>query len=281
MKGSLSKQLHEEGAGAARTAARRASLPRAPENPAFFLDVDGTLLAIAETPHEVRPDPGIVELLERLHQAAGGAVALISGRPIEDLDRLFAPVTMPAAGQHGTERRDASGQLHRHAFGAGRLGNIRHRVRDIAARCPGTRVEDKGITVAVHYRQVPECEARLASELGPVVEEAGEEFRLQRGKMVFEIKPAGKDKGTAIAEFMREAPFCGRTPVFLGDDVTDEDGFSAVNAMGGQSIKVGGGPSAARWRLADVDAVRAWLEAHLRIARADGRRKRGSAGEQP
>lgn len=280
MKKPLAKQLHEGSAGAERSVAHCPGLPRVPANPSFFLDVDGTLLAIAETPHDVRPDSGVIELLERLHRAAGGAVALISGRPIADLDRLFAPARIPAAGQHGMERRDASGQLHRHTFGAGHLDEVQRKVREIAARRPGVLIEDKGITLAVHYRQVPECGARLESELRPVVEEAGEGFCLQPGKMVFEIKPAGKDKGTAIAEFMREAPFCGRTPVFLGDDVTDEDGFSAVNAMGGQSIKVGDGPSVARWRLADVDAVRAWIEAYLRAARAGRRREKGSTSEQ-
>lgn len=255
--------------------AHGAPVPRAPERPAFFLDVDGTLLAIAGTPHEVRPDAGIIGLLDRLHRAAGGAVALISGRPIADLDRLFAPVRMPVAGQHGIERRDASGHLHLHASGARHLDVVRRRVREIAARRPGVLFEDKGITVAVHYRQVPDCGPRLETELRAVVDEAGEEFRLQPGKMVFEIKPTGKDKGTAILEFMRETPFRGRVPVFLGDDVTDEDGFTVVNALGGQSIKVGDGQSVARWRLNDVESVRAWLDAYLQTARVSRRRGNG------
>jgi trehalose 6-phosphate phosphatase len=120
-------------------------------------------------------------------------------------------------------------------------------------------LEDKGLNVAVHYRLAPGYERELADEFGRLVAELGEDFELQAGKRVFELKPAGHSKGTAIAQFMREEPFRGRVPVFIGDDLTDESGFAAANELGGHSVKVGAGDSAATWRLPDPKAVRAWL----------------------
>lgn len=265
----MSEQAGREQVAAGRPDGDGSRVPRAPENPAFFLDVDGTLLHIAETPEGVASDPRLVRLLDNLCRAAGGAVALISGRPIEDIDRLFAPVRLPVAGQHGLERRDAAGGLHRHAFPEDEFEVMRRAIRGIAARHPDVRIEDKGLSVALHFRQAPTLGPQIERELGQLLAQAGEGFRLQPGKMVFEVKPAGKDKGTAIVEFMEEHPFCGRTPVFLGDDTTDEYGFTVVNAIGGQSIKVGAGPTGAQWRLPDVESVRTWLEecmAHIRAA---------------
>lgn len=236
-----------------------AALPGAQSNWAFFLDIDGTLLALAATPAGVTVDNGLKQTLRQLRTAAGGALALISGRRIGEVDRLFAPLRLPAAGQHGVERRDTSGVAHRHATPSSRFGEVRIRLAPLMARHRGLLVEEKGLTLAIHYRQVPSLGGYVHRLLREWVSSA-EDLRLQTGKMVVEILPAGNDKGIAIAEFMSERPFRGRIPVFLGDDVTDEYGFSVVNAMGGCSIKVGPGRSAARWRLPDVDAVRAWLE---------------------
>ena len=131
-------------------------------------------------------------------------------------------------------------------------------------------LEDKGLAAALHYRAAPQYKGEAEQLVEAIVAELGEAFSLQKGKMVFEIKPSGKDKGTVIEEFMREPPFAGRLPVFIGDDVTDEDGFRVVNDLGGHSIKVGDGDTLARWRLTDADAVLEWLSAYQTyLARAE------------
>lgn len=244
---------------AKRNRTKPAVLPGAQPNWAFFLDIDGTLLALAAAPAGVMVERELKQTLGRLHAAVGGAVALVSGRRIGEVDSLFAPLRLPTAGQHGVERRNRSGVMHRHAAPSHRLSEIKNRLAPLVARHPGLLLEEKGFTLAIHYRQVPGLGGHLHRLLRERVNSAAD-LRLQRGKMVLEIVPKGSDKGIAISEFMSESPFCGRIPVFLGDDVTDEFGFSVVNAMNGHSIKVGPGCSAARWRLPDVHAVRLWLE---------------------
>ncbi|HSD59805.1 MAG TPA: trehalose-phosphatase [Burkholderiales bacterium] len=234
-----------------------------PAASAFFLDVDGTLLAIATTPASVAVDPGLPRLLARLQAAVGGALALISGRAIAALDRLFPPLRLPAAGQHGAERRDSAGRHHVHAMDPRGLAEAREIARAFEASHAGVLTEDKGQSLAVHFRQAPEAEAALRARLESVVAASDGELALQPGKMVFEVKPAGRDKGTAIGEFMAEPPFRGRFPVFIGDDITDEYGFAVVNGLGGLSVKVGPGASCARYRLTGVVEVRDWLEAYL------------------
>jgi trehalose 6-phosphate phosphatase len=226
---------------------------------AFFLDVDGTLLGYADTPGDVRVDKALKQMLERLSVRAGGAMAVISGRSIAQIDLLFAPLRFPVAGQHGLERRDGHGTLRRYARASPRLQALKDRLIPVAARYPGIVLEDKGLTLAVHYRRAPRLGSYLHRLLRELVPE-GNDLVLQRGKMVLEIKPAGRDKGSTILDFMAEEPFCGRVPVFIGDDVTDEQGFQAVNTLGGHSVKVGPGRTAARWRFPDVRAVRAWLK---------------------
>ena len=241
-------------------------MPPFEKNWAFFLDLDGTLLEIAETPEEVDPGPQDVLLLGKLQRACGGALALISGRSLSRIDQLFSPLVLPAAGQHGVERRDAQGKRHRHRFPVSSLRPAAGGIRSFAARHQGLVFEDKGASVALHYRLAPQlaeaAQAAVREAAGPL----GEAVEVQNGKMVVELKPAGCDKGKAIDEFMREAPFSGRTPVFIGDDFTDEYGFRAINRLGGHSVKVGEGPSAARWRLESPAAARAWLQAWLEHA---------------
>jgi trehalose 6-phosphate phosphatase len=227
---------------------------------AFFLDVDGTLLEHKPSPEEVRAGRGLLQLLERLVDA-GGVVALISGRSVADLDRLFTPLALPTAGQHGAERRDAEGQLHRHAPPLELLGRAAGAIVRLTAAHQGLHLENKGMTLALHYRHAPQLEELARGEMRAIASALGDGFELQEGKYVLEIKPSGKDKGSAIAEFMTEAPFKGRLPVFLGDDLTDEAGFEVVNRLGGHTIKVGQGASRARWRLPDAAAVRNWLDA--------------------
>jgi trehalose 6-phosphate phosphatase len=236
------------------------SIPRYEPDWAFFLDIDGTLLEIAETPEAVQTDSADYRLLERLQAAAGGAVALISGRTLAMIDELFAPLKLPAAGQHGFARRDGAGRRRRHRFDAARLRPIAAGLEPFARAHPGIVFEDKGASVALHYRLAPELrEASHARALAAAALLPGE-LEVQPGKMVWEVKPVGAHKGMAIEEFMREAPFRGRRPVYLGDDLTDEDGFHVVNREGGHSIKVGAGETAARWRLADPAAARDWLD---------------------
>jgi trehalose 6-phosphate phosphatase len=241
-------------------------MPPFEKNWAFFLDLDGTLLEIAETPEEVDPGPQDVLLLGKLQHACDGALALISGRSLSRIDQLFSPLVLPAAGQHGVERRDAQGKRHRHRFPVSSLRPAAGGIRSFAARHQGLVFEDKGASVALHYRLAPQlaeaAQAAVREAAGPL----GEAVEVQNGKMVVELKPAGCDKGKAIDEFMREAPFSGRTPVFIGDDFTDEYGFRAINRLGGHSVKVGEGPSAARWRLESPAAARAWLQAWLEHA---------------
>src|SRR5258708_11601669 len=235
------------------------TVPRLPGDPGFFLDIDGTLLDIAERPQLVRIDEDLGHLLATLRDASGGAVALISGRSVAEIDRLFGR-NFCAAGQHGAERRDAAGKMHQHRVPLAGLRKAHERLRAMAAEHPALVLEDKGMNLAVHYRSAPELGATVRETLRRLVEELGDDFELQSGKMVMEIKPSGKDKGTAIAEFLAEVPFRGRLPVFIGDDLTDEFGFELINRAGGCSVKVGEGRSAAHWRLPNADTVRAWLK---------------------
>src|SRR5947208_9703850 len=230
---------------------------------AFFLDIDGTLLDIAATPkavHAVRAD---CKLVAALYDKAGGALALVSGRSLAMIDELFSPLKFPAAGQHGVERRDARGRVHRPQFGTDVLARAAQTIRAFAERHAGLVFEDKGYSMALHYRLAP----RLAGAAHAVVREAaralGEGVEVQCGKMVAELKPAGHDKGRAIEAFMREKPFAGRVPVFLGDDLTDQHGFRVVDRLGGHSIKVGAGATVARWRLPNPAAARTWLNEWL------------------
>ena len=234
-------------------------MPPFERNWAFFLDLDGTLLEIAETPDAVDADYTELALVGRLSRAAEGAVAVISGRSIARIDEILSPLVVPAAGQHGAERRDARGERHRHRFPVQRLKPVAGGIRSFAARHAGLVFEDKGASVALHYRLAPQLAAAAQQAVREAAEPLGDAVEVQGGKMVVELKPAGCDKGKAIEDFMREAPFAGRVPVFLGDDVTDEYGFRVVNRMGGHTVKVGAGPSSARWRVENPAAARQWL----------------------
>ena len=228
---------------------------------ALFLDVDGTLLHIAETPGGVEVSDHLRAVLARLAPLYDHALALISGRQIVQLDRLFAPLALPAAGLHGLERRDPAGRIRRLGDPAW-LDGLRQALGDFAAAHPGVLLEDKGRTLALHYRRAPRAEAAARRIVGELTEGDQERLRVIEGKMVLEIKPRLADKGAAVAAFLDEPPFAGRRPVFIGDDVTDEDAFATVNRLEGISVRVGDLPgTAARYRLPDVNAVVAWLEA--------------------
>ena len=239
-----------------------ARVPPFTDNWALFLDVDGTLLDIARHPDDVAVSPHLQEVLRQASKRSDGAVALISGRSLPDLDRLFGLPRYPAAGQHGLERRDSAGRLTRSVGAMERMNLAAQALASQAHMRQGVVVEYKGLSLALHYRNAPELRDWAHLAMQALLTGLGPEFQLVAGKMVYELKPGGRDKGTAIADFMSEPPFAGRLPVFVGDDLTDEDGFTVVNIAGGHSIKVGPGSSLAHWRLASAQAVRDWLQAY-------------------
>ncbi len=234
---------------------------------ALFIDVDGTLLELAPRPELVAVPPGLPALLQSLRRERGGALALVSGRRLADLDRLFAPWRGAAAGLHGAERRRADGSHVPGGSGpddiaaAAALDRLRPELIDAARRWPGVWLEDKGRTLALHYRDAPENAAEIDAIAANLVRGAGDCLRLIAGNMVFELQPRHYGKDGAIAAFMAEPPFGGRLPVFLGDDTTDEDGFAEINRRGGVSIRAGAPAAAttATFMLPSVAAVLAWL----------------------
>jgi trehalose 6-phosphate phosphatase len=185
----------------------------------------------------------------------------VSGRSIDDLDALFAPLRLPASGVHGCERREANGCLVRPVMGTPELAHVRDEIAAFVARDPGLLLEDKHYGVAVHFRLVPHLRGEVFNFMRELCRRLGPTYRLQAGKCVLEVRMSGYSKGTSIAEFMQEEPFRGRTPGFIGDDVTDEEGFAVVNKLEGVSVKVGDADSTlAQHRLTSVREVLAWLE---------------------
>lgn len=233
--------------------------PAASTDWAYFLDVDGTLIDIARTPDAVHVDMALLELIARLFQECSGALALVSGRSISDLEKLLGVTRLPLAGQHGLERRDAAGRLWMHAAPPAAKSTIKEALAPVLAQHTGLLLEDKGLTIALHYRQAPQLEYFVQRLMKQLAKDANAGLEVQQGKCVAEIKPSGIDKGSAVAEYLQEPPFMGRRTVFIGDDLNDEHGFAEVNRQDGISIKVGKGPSCARYRLPDVAAVRRWL----------------------
>jgi len=249
-----------------RRSAARAVLPPPSHEWAFFFDLDGTLVEIESVPTRVEVDAELRALIESLASVTNGAVAVITGRPITDIDALFPDLRLPVAGQHGVERRSASGVVFHQAGAAGALDVARHMLLNVVSRHAGLMLEDKGRSLALHYRQAPRLASYAHRVMHGVREAVGDEYCLQSGKRVVELKPAGRNKGIALSEFMQEPPFVGRMPLFIGDDVTDEYAFLVVNSLGGLSVKVGGGRTAARHQLPGVGAVRRWLSQCLHPA---------------
>jgi trehalose 6-phosphate phosphatase len=225
----------------------------------LFLDVDGTLLDLAATPGAVVVDASLLALLDRLRRATAGALALVSGRTIVDLDRLFTPLCLPAAGIHGCERRDIHGVTRVAEVVRAQLDPLRVALAEIAERHPGLLLEDKGAALALHFLQAPQLERELRARVAMLATPLVPEFALLDGHAVIEIKPAVHTKDSAVTAFMREAPFSGRIPIFIGDDITDLGGFEAVRRAGGMAIAVGSRVQS-EWWLPGPAAVRAWLE---------------------
>jgi trehalose 6-phosphate phosphatase len=241
--------------------------PPLERNTALFIDVDGTLLEIAPRPELVCVPPGLPDLLERLTQEHGGALAVVSGRDLAELDRLFRPWRGAAAGVHGAERRRAnggrveSGETVADRAAAAALERLRPNLAGLVETWPHAWLEDKSKTLALHYRAIPDKEHQIREAVARLARPESDALRLIAGKRVVELQPRHHGKGGAIAAFLAEPPFSGRRPVFIGDDATDEDGFAEVNRRGGLSIRAGApsGATAAAYSLPAVAEVLEWL----------------------
>jgi trehalose 6-phosphate phosphatase len=225
----------------------------------IFLDFDGTLVEIEDRPDDVRIDAPTLQLIERLRDRVGRALALVSGRDIHVIDRLLYPLVLPVAGVHGLQRRDASGRLHTPIIDQSVVEAIAAQVEAEFHSEPGVVIEKKTGAVAIHFRLRPDFEKKCCALARKIIRERPD-LRMIKGKMVCEIRLQGNDKGAVIATFLEERPFKGRKPIFIGDDATDEPGFVAVNARDGLSIKIGDDPTAAKYRAANILEMHNWLD---------------------
>jgi trehalose 6-phosphate phosphatase len=228
---------------------------------ALFLDFDGTLAEFAQHPGGVTIDAGLPALLAELRAQLGGAVAVVPGRTLAGLDAIAQLPTPAGAGLHGLELRFETGETisSAHPDGASRIASMLQRRFAVD---PRVVIEDKGAAVALHWRQAPERAEECIAAMGQAA--ASPAFEILRGHAVVEARPRGTNKGVALAELLKHGSFAGRRPVFVGDDVTDEDGFRAAAQLGGYGIKVGPGETAARYRMAGVAEVHAWLASSLK-----------------
>ncbi|NJC04652.1 trehalose 6-phosphate phosphatase [Sphingomonas kaistensis] len=219
---------------------------------ALFLDFDGTLVPIADRPDAITIAPGLLPLLERLQAALAGRLTLVSGRAAADVRRWIAPLEVAVAGSHGLELGTKTAPR-----SAALEEGLRH-LRGLQAEHAGVLLEEKPLGAALHYREAPGAEDACRAAVTRVALSTGME--VQPGKMVFEIKPADGDKGTAIQTLMQRPDHAGHRPVFIGDDLTDEHGFAVVRDLGGSGILVGEErDTAATHRLRDVAEVHRWL----------------------
>lgn len=229
-----------------------------PGETALFFDIDGTLLDIAARPDGVVVPASLKADLGAAYSLLGGALALVSGRTVDEIDRLFSPLGLPASGVHGSEFRPLP--PHRAKRLAPRIpDDIRARASAIVAQYPGALFEDKGVAIALHWRLAPQFGAAIEADTAAMMEKAPKHLTLLRGHCVLEIKGATLDKGMAVDRFLTEAPFRGRRPVFLGDDVTDESAFAAVTRHGGYAFAVGREMEGTLDWFASAAEVRKWL----------------------
>jgi trehalose 6-phosphate phosphatase len=230
-----------------------------PEDAALFLDFDGTLVELAETPDSIRVPEGLAPLLERLRQRLEGRLAIVSGRSLADLERHLPASGIAFSGSHGLELRLADGARLPLSAPIG-LDDVNDKVRRFAGEVPGLIAEEKPAGIALHFRRAPETAERARRFMDNLAARHG--FSVQRGSMVIELRPLGATKGDALRAFMTEPRFAGARPWFVGDDLTDEHGFEAAADLGGAGILVGPPrETAARFRLSSAAAVRDWLGA--------------------
>jgi trehalose 6-phosphate phosphatase len=230
------------------------------EQTALLLDVDGTLLDIAATPDGVVVPSSLRDTLKRLLARSSGGVALVSGRTIATLDRLFAPSKLPAIGGHGAEMRFKAGAavIRRHAPSLS--GKLRERLHALSDIDPRLLIEDKPHSIAVHYRLALHHEDFLRKEVaGILADGSAGQVEVLPGKAVIEIKPKQFNKGTAVRELMSHPPFSGRAPIFIGDDITDEAVFAILPDLGGAGFSVERAMPGADGVVASPEYVRAWL----------------------
>lgn len=226
---------------------------------ALFFDFDGTLAQIIADPDRVCVTSGTHMALGRLDQATGGALAIISGRSIAQIDAMLDPLRFPAAGVHGLERRNAAGKMMRETIEPAAEQRLARLVNAFVRERKGLLAEVKPGSIALHYRNHPEL-ATDCHDFAESLVRNNDHITLVAGKMVVELKLSPRNKGDAIVDFMAEAPFYGRQPFFAGDDVTDEAGFVLVNALGGVSLKIGPGKTAAHYRFEDRKVFALWLQ---------------------
>jgi trehalose 6-phosphate phosphatase len=242
---------------------RPADLPTPPRlyglgRTALFLDLDGTIAAIRSRPEEVGPERWRTAMLGRLQQRLEGRLAVISGRTLAEIDRILEGAVTAVAAVHGLVRRCADGQVRR-ADPHPAMAGVRERAAELVRAHPGLLLEDKGLSLAIHYRLAPSLAGLVRAQAAAFAEAGG--LKLQPGDMVAEICTPGPDKGVALEAFMVEPPFAGSQPVFVGDDLTDEDGFAAARSLGGFGVLVGPvRPTQADRRLGGAEQVRSWLE---------------------
>lgn len=232
---------------------------------ALFLDFDGTLVPLADVPDAVHVDDALHAMLEQLRDALGGRLAIISGRAIATLRDSFGLGSFLLAGSHGLEIMAADGSIAAPAR-LPAVDEAQHRLERFAADKPGLVIERKTLSVGLHYRLAPQWEAEAAVIVEALARDSG--LMIQRGKMMLELRPGGIDKGSALAVMMQAAPMAGATPIFVGDDVTDEEGFRAAASLGGHGILVGPArDTQANWRLEQVAAVRHYLTSYAATAK--------------
>jgi trehalose 6-phosphate phosphatase len=224
---------------------------------ALFLDFDGTLVEIAAQPQDVQLPARLLDLLQALQQALDGALAIITGRTVESIGTLLSPLQLALAGEHGAALCSHDGPIS--ADPTPDLGEIAQLLQDFVRSRPGLLLECKGHGLALHYRGAPHLEADCLALASQLIR-ARPDLVLLHGKAVVELKSARVDKGRALQTLMNMPPFRGRIPVFIGDDTTDEAAIVQAQALGGYGIKVGSGPSAAQYRLADPAQVLDYLD---------------------
>ena len=253
-----SEPIVDAAPAAVETFSRLEPPPSRIRRPALFLDLDGVLAPLAETPEAVVPHPRRTAALKAVADRFDGRVAIVSGRTIAEVDRISDFALTPASGVHGLERRRPDGSIHRAPPAEGVRVAV-EAFEAFAARVPGVIVEDKAVSAGLHFRQAPHAAEAATALARCLATDTG--LTMQPGNLVIELKTPGTDKGTALTTFMREAPFAGACPVMVGDDLTDEHGFRAAEALGGFGVLVGPPrETAARFGLSGVDAVLDWLE---------------------
>jgi trehalose 6-phosphate phosphatase len=228
---------------------------------AILLDVDGTILDIAPTPHEVYVPGALRQALTRVHELAGGALALVSGRTIANLDFIFDPLLLPVIGGHGAEMRpDPTGDTYEQK--APSLDReLKKRLLEVGARYPGVATEDKGYSLALHYRLALDRGLEVVDDVFRICKAyPPDSFELLTGKAVLEVKTTGFNKGTAVRELMTYPPFAGRRPIFIGDDTTDEAAFEVMPEFDGLAVSVGRKVPGTDGRFQSPSDVRHWLE---------------------